>query len=189
MPDPRPNILFIMSDDHASHAMSCYGSRINRTPHLDRIADGGMRFDNCFLHQLDLHAQPRRDPHRHLQPCQRRYHPLIDTGRAPGHHAQAAAGRRLPDRHRRQVGIWATAASTTQPAFRLLECAARPGPLPRPRDDRNGRAQSLPWLCHRPDHRLLARLAAGPRPRNGPSCSCATTRRRIAPGSRTRNMR
>ena len=43
-----PNILFIMSDDHASHAMSCYGSRINRTPHLDRIADEGMRFDNCF---------------------------------------------------------------------------------------------------------------------------------------------
>ena len=43
-----PNILFIMSDDHASHAMSCYGSRINRTPNLDRIADGGMRFDNCF---------------------------------------------------------------------------------------------------------------------------------------------
>jgi len=34
----RPNILFIMSDDHASHAMSCYGSRINETPHIDRIA-------------------------------------------------------------------------------------------------------------------------------------------------------
>lgn len=44
----RPNILFIMSDDHASHAMSCYGSRINRTPNLDRIANGGMRFNNCF---------------------------------------------------------------------------------------------------------------------------------------------
>jgi arylsulfatase A-like enzyme len=37
-----------MSDDHASHAMSCYGSRINHTPNLDRIAEGGMRFDNCF---------------------------------------------------------------------------------------------------------------------------------------------
>ena len=44
----RPNILFIMSDDHAAHAMSCYGSRINRTPNLDRIADEGMRLDNCF---------------------------------------------------------------------------------------------------------------------------------------------
>ncbi|MBT6147204.1 MAG: sulfatase-like hydrolase/transferase, partial [Gemmatimonadetes bacterium] len=44
----RPNIVYIMSDDHASHAMSCYGSRINRTPNLDRLADEGMRFDNCF---------------------------------------------------------------------------------------------------------------------------------------------
>ena len=48
MSETRPNIIFIMSDDHAAHAMSCYGSRINKTPHLDRLADGGMRFDNCF---------------------------------------------------------------------------------------------------------------------------------------------
>lgn len=46
--EKRPNILFIMSDDHAAHAMSCYGSKINETPNLDRIADEGMRFDNCF---------------------------------------------------------------------------------------------------------------------------------------------
>lgn len=44
----RPNILFIMSDDHAAHAISAYGSRINRTVHLDRIAEGGLRMDNCF---------------------------------------------------------------------------------------------------------------------------------------------
>lgn len=44
----RPNILFIMTDDHASHAMSCYGSKINRTPNLDRIAREGMRFTNSF---------------------------------------------------------------------------------------------------------------------------------------------
>lgn len=43
-----PNILFIMNDDHAAHAMSCYGSRINKTPHLDRIASEGARLDNCF---------------------------------------------------------------------------------------------------------------------------------------------
>jgi len=48
MSQTRPNILFIMSDDHAAHAMSCYGSRINKTPNLDRIAEGGMRLDNCF---------------------------------------------------------------------------------------------------------------------------------------------
>ncbi len=44
----RPNIIYIMTDDHASHAMSCYGSKINKTPNLDRIAKEGMRFDNCF---------------------------------------------------------------------------------------------------------------------------------------------
>jgi arylsulfatase A-like enzyme len=43
-----PNIIFIMTDDHASHALSCYGSKINKTPNLDRIANEGMRFNNCF---------------------------------------------------------------------------------------------------------------------------------------------
>ena len=44
----RPNILFIFTDDHAAHAISAYGSKVNRTPHIDRIAEEGMRFDNCF---------------------------------------------------------------------------------------------------------------------------------------------
>ncbi len=44
----RPNIIYIMSDDHASHALSCYGSKINKTPNLDRIATEGMRFTNAF---------------------------------------------------------------------------------------------------------------------------------------------
>jgi len=37
-----------MADDHASQAVGCYGSRINRTPGIDRIAREGVRFDNCF---------------------------------------------------------------------------------------------------------------------------------------------
>jgi arylsulfatase A-like enzyme len=44
----RPNILFIMTDDHAAQAISCYGSKINTTPNIDRIAEEGMRFENCF---------------------------------------------------------------------------------------------------------------------------------------------
>ena len=44
----QPNIVFIMTDDHASHALSCYGSKINNTPNLDRIATEGMRFNNSF---------------------------------------------------------------------------------------------------------------------------------------------
>ena len=46
--NPRPNILFMMSDDHASHAISSYGSRINKTPNIDRLAKEGARLDNCF---------------------------------------------------------------------------------------------------------------------------------------------
>ncbi|MGB7880261.1 MAG: sulfatase-like hydrolase/transferase, partial [Ilumatobacteraceae bacterium] len=53
MSSGRPNLLFIMSDDHAAHAISAYSraSRrpvLNDTPNLDRIANEGMRFDQCF---------------------------------------------------------------------------------------------------------------------------------------------
>lgn len=44
----RPNILFIMSDDHAAHAIGAYGSAINQTPHLDRIGREGVVLENCF---------------------------------------------------------------------------------------------------------------------------------------------
>jgi arylsulfatase A-like enzyme len=44
----RPNILFIMTDDHAAQAISAYGSRVNRTPNLDRLATEGMRMDRVF---------------------------------------------------------------------------------------------------------------------------------------------
>lgn len=45
----RPNIVFIMSDDHAAHAISAYGSKLIKTPHIDRLAREGMLFENCFV--------------------------------------------------------------------------------------------------------------------------------------------
>jgi arylsulfatase A-like enzyme len=47
----RPNILFIFSDDHAYQAVSCYGDsrKLIDTPHIDRIAKEGMRFDRCLV--------------------------------------------------------------------------------------------------------------------------------------------
>ncbi|MEP4076272.1 sulfatase [Haloferula sp.] len=45
----RPNIVFIFSDDHAWQAISAYGSNRNETPHIDRLADEGMRFDRCLV--------------------------------------------------------------------------------------------------------------------------------------------
>jgi arylsulfatase A-like enzyme len=44
-----PNILFVFTDDHASHAISAYGSVINTTPNLDRLANEGMLFRNAFV--------------------------------------------------------------------------------------------------------------------------------------------
>ena len=48
-PAARPNILFIFSDDHAQHAISAYGSKVNQTPHIDRLANGGIRFNHAFV--------------------------------------------------------------------------------------------------------------------------------------------
>ncbi len=45
----RPNIVFMMSDDHAAHAISAYGSRVNETPNLDRLARQGVLFRNAFV--------------------------------------------------------------------------------------------------------------------------------------------
>ena len=48
-PAPRPNIVFIMADDHAAHAISAYGSRVNETPNIDRLAREGLVFQNAFV--------------------------------------------------------------------------------------------------------------------------------------------
>ncbi|MGO2558582.1 sulfatase family protein [Brachybacterium sp.] len=44
----RPHIVFVMSDDHAAHSISAYGSRVNTTPHMDRLADEGARMDAVY---------------------------------------------------------------------------------------------------------------------------------------------
>ena len=48
----RPNIIFIMADDHTSQAWGCYGSRFAphfKTPNIDRIAREGALLKNCFV--------------------------------------------------------------------------------------------------------------------------------------------
>ena len=47
--DNRPNILFIMSDDHAYQAISAYDNRLIDTPNIDRIADEGIIFSNASV--------------------------------------------------------------------------------------------------------------------------------------------
>ena len=48
----RPNILFIMSDDHTAQAVGAYATLLkplNPTPNIDKLSDGGMVFDNAFV--------------------------------------------------------------------------------------------------------------------------------------------
>lgn len=44
----RPNIVLILTDDHAAHAISAYGSVVNQTPRIDEIARAGRRIDHCY---------------------------------------------------------------------------------------------------------------------------------------------
>lgn len=44
----RPNIIYIMADDHGRQAISCYGSKTIETPNIDRLASKGTRFTNAF---------------------------------------------------------------------------------------------------------------------------------------------
>ncbi len=44
----QPNILFMMSDDHAYQAVSAYGYGLNNTPNIDRLAEEGILFNNAF---------------------------------------------------------------------------------------------------------------------------------------------
>ena len=48
-PKPRPNILFIMADDHARQAIGSYGSTLIQTPNIDRLAREGVLFRNAFV--------------------------------------------------------------------------------------------------------------------------------------------
>lgn len=48
MAAPKPNVLFILCDDLRPAALGCYGSREVKTPHIDALSRGGVRFANAF---------------------------------------------------------------------------------------------------------------------------------------------
>jgi arylsulfatase A-like enzyme len=66
----HPNIVFVLTDDQGPWALGCAGNHELQTPNLDRIAAGGMRFDNFFC------ASPVCSPAR----------ATILTGRMPSQH-------------------------------------------------------------------------------------------------------
>ncbi|MHC4798597.1 MAG: sulfatase family protein, partial [Planctomycetota bacterium] len=48
--EKKLNVLFIMTDQHNARALGCYGSKEVKTPNMDRLAGGGVRFANAFTH-------------------------------------------------------------------------------------------------------------------------------------------
>ena len=67
---PPYNFLFIMTDQHRADHLSCYGHPVLTTPHLDRIATGGLRFERFYV------ANPVCMPNR----------ATLMTGRLPSNH-------------------------------------------------------------------------------------------------------
>ncbi len=45
---PRPNLLYIHSDQHSPYVAGCYGDSLVKTPHLDALAERGVVFDNTY---------------------------------------------------------------------------------------------------------------------------------------------
>ena len=81
----RPlNVLWLMSDQHSVRALGCYGNSVVRTPHLDRLAAGGLRFDRAYC------AYPVCVPARFT----------MLTGRYPHHTGCTGNGTPLPLRER-----------------------------------------------------------------------------------------
>ena len=111
-PAPRPNVVFIMADDHAAHAISRLRLAGQPDPEPRPPRPGGDALRERLRHELDLHAEPRRDPDRRLLPQERRAR-LQPLRRLADDGGQAPAGRRLPHRHDRQVAPRAA----TRPGF------------------------------------------------------------------------
>jgi arylsulfatase A-like enzyme len=77
---PRPNFLFIITDQHRADHLGCYGNSIVKTPHIDHLAQAGTRFENFYV------ATPICMPNR----------ATLMTGRMPSLHGARQNGIPLP---------------------------------------------------------------------------------------------
>ncbi len=76
-PRPKPNILYLMSDQHRADCLGCAGNTLIKTPHLDSIAAGGVVFSRAYS------STPSCTPARSA----------ILTGLSPWHHGMIGYGR------------------------------------------------------------------------------------------------
>ncbi len=78
----RPNIVFIMSDDHAYQAISAYSDKLIKTPNIDRIAKNGIKFTQaCVTNSIcaPSRATILTGKHSHLNSKTDNYFPFDTT--------------------------------------------------------------------------------------------------------------
>jgi arylsulfatase A-like enzyme len=100
----RPNILFILSDDHTSQAWGIYGGVLAEYAHnanIRRLAKEGVVLDNCFC--TNSISAPSRASIRSIQSPEQTVHPCGLTGHLHPHPCHPATSQRIPHRTRRQM--------------------------------------------------------------------------------------
>jgi arylsulfatase A-like enzyme len=123
---PPYNFLFIMTDQHRADHLSCYGNTVLSTPHLDRIAAGGLRFERFYV------ANPVCMPNR----------ATLMTGRVPSNHGVRHNGIALHPRSNTFVHLLCQAGYRTAMVGKshLQNMGNRPAVLAKP---------ALPWIVPR----------------------------------------
>jgi arylsulfatase A-like enzyme len=97
-PPPRPNVVFILTDNQAPWTLGCYGNPDIRTPHIDRLARDGVLFTRCY--SSNAVCSPTRATYlTGLLPSQHGIHSYLragDSQTGPGSRSMIAEFRSLP---------------------------------------------------------------------------------------------
>lgn len=62
MKNSQPNILYVCTDQQSIRAMGAYGNKHVRTPNMDALAAGGVRFNNCKRSANFINLQLSQEP-------------------------------------------------------------------------------------------------------------------------------
>lgn len=95
----RPNVVFILTDNHGAWTLGCYGNPDIRTPHIDRLAAEGVRFANAFCNN-GVCSPTRATYLTGLMPSQHGVHNYLTAGRlqtGPEARNTLSAFRSLPE--------------------------------------------------------------------------------------------